>query len=188
MHLKRVRIPNFRVLQDVDITFEPDLVPRIFPLGSINGGGKSTLLQLIFTLLHCCSDEQRIPYLQNMLDGFDIEDESGYRDLATIDLVVDGQDLELKFFLGDWEYIDNNLEDDINIHDRSPTGNIGSLKERDDSTILATEIDEIFGQVNDLSDKLSSSYSRYLQDHNEIGIQIRKPIILENTRYALTKI
>jgi ABC-type Mn2+/Zn2+ transport system ATPase subunit len=46
-HLKRVRVPNFRVLKDVDITFEPNLVPRIFPLGSANGGGKSTLLQLM---------------------------------------------------------------------------------------------------------------------------------------------
>jgi predicted ATP-dependent endonuclease of OLD family len=110
MHLKRVRVPNFRVLKDVDITFESNLVPRIFPLGSVNGGGKSTLLQLIFTLLHCCADEQRIPYLQNMLDGFEIEDDSGYRDLATIDLVVDSQDIKLNFFLCDRKYIENNLE------------------------------------------------------------------------------
>ncbi len=73
MHLKRVIVPDFRVLKDIDITFEPDLVPRIFPLGSLNGGGKSTLLHLIFTLLHCCGDEDRIPYLQNMLDGFEVD-------------------------------------------------------------------------------------------------------------------
>jgi ABC-type Mn2+/Zn2+ transport system ATPase subunit len=61
MHLKRIRVPNFRVLKDVDISFEPDLVPQIFPLGSINGGGKSTLLQLIFTLLHCPGKYERLP-------------------------------------------------------------------------------------------------------------------------------
>jgi predicted ATPase len=81
MHLKRVRVPDFRVLKDVDLTFEPDLVPRIFPLGSLNGGGKSTLLQLIFTLLHCSGDNDRIPYLQNMLDGFEVDEEIGKKDL-----------------------------------------------------------------------------------------------------------
>lgn len=29
MHLKRIRVPNFRVLKDVDISFEPDLVGSI---------------------------------------------------------------------------------------------------------------------------------------------------------------
>jgi predicted ATP-dependent endonuclease of OLD family len=98
MHLKRVIVPDFRVLKDIDITFEPDLVPRIFPLGSLNGGGKSTLLQLIFTLLHCTGNPDRIPYLQNMLDGFEIDNESGKRDLATIEIVFEKQKIELSFF------------------------------------------------------------------------------------------
>jgi hypothetical protein len=109
MHLKRIRVPNFRVLKDVDISFEPDLVPRIFPLGSINGGGKSTLLQLIFTLLHCPGEYERIPYLQNMLDGFEFEDNSNFRDLANIELVVDGQEIELDFFVCDRDYIINDV-------------------------------------------------------------------------------
>ncbi|MEN9374386.1 MAG: hypothetical protein RIR79_1938 [Pseudomonadota bacterium] len=52
MKLLRVQVPNFRGLKNVDISFEPDFNPQVFPLGSLNGGGKSTLLQLIFTLLH----------------------------------------------------------------------------------------------------------------------------------------
>lgn len=51
MRLLRVQVPEFRALKDVDISFEPDFVPQVFPLGSLNGGGKSTLLQLIFVLL-----------------------------------------------------------------------------------------------------------------------------------------
>jgi predicted ATP-binding protein involved in virulence len=47
MHLQRIQVPDFRVLKDVDISFEKEFTPRIFPLGSQNGGGKSTLLQLI---------------------------------------------------------------------------------------------------------------------------------------------
>jgi predicted nucleic acid-binding Zn-ribbon protein len=109
MHLKRIRVPNFRVLKDVDISFELDLVPQIFPLGSINGGGKSTLLQLIFTLLHCPGKYERLPYLQNMLDGFTLDDNSRYRDLANIDLIIDDQEIEIDFFVCDRYYIINDL-------------------------------------------------------------------------------
>ena len=52
MRLLRVQVPEFRALKDVDISFEPEFTPQVFPLGSLNGGGKSTLLQLIFVLLH----------------------------------------------------------------------------------------------------------------------------------------
>jgi Fe-S cluster assembly ATPase SufC len=52
MRLLRVQVPEFRALKDVDISFEPEFVPQVFPLGSLNGGGKSTLLQLIFVLLN----------------------------------------------------------------------------------------------------------------------------------------
>jgi AAA domain, putative AbiEii toxin, Type IV TA system len=109
MHLKRVIVPDFRVLKDIDISFEPDLVPQIFPLGSINGGGKSTLLQLIFTLLHCPGKYERIPYLQNMLEGFVLDDDLSYRDLANIELIVDGQSIGLDFFVCDRDYIVNDI-------------------------------------------------------------------------------
>ena len=69
MHLLRVQVPDFRGLKDIDITFEKDFVPKIFPLGSQNGGGKSTLLQLIFVLLHCSVDKNKKPFVQNLLQG-----------------------------------------------------------------------------------------------------------------------
>ena len=97
MHLKRVRVPDFRVLKDVDLTFEPDLVPRIFPLGSLNGGGKSTLLQLIFTLLHCCVDLNLSVYIENILDGFEVNVDIGKRNLATISIATDERHIELEF-------------------------------------------------------------------------------------------
>jgi predicted ATP-dependent endonuclease of OLD family len=71
MRLLRVQVPNFRALKDVDISFEPDFVPNIFPIGSQNGGGKSTLLQLIFTLLHCSHRSDRQSYIQNLLVTFE---------------------------------------------------------------------------------------------------------------------
>jgi energy-coupling factor transporter ATP-binding protein EcfA2 len=99
MRLLRVQVPNFRALKDVDISFEPDFVPNIFPIGSQNGGGKSTLLQLIFILLHCATDEQREKYLKNLLDHFDFADSSNKSTytLATIELEIEGQSYKVDF-------------------------------------------------------------------------------------------
>ncbi|MEQ8958041.1 MAG: ATP-binding protein, partial [Coleofasciculus sp. C2-GNP5-27] len=99
MHLQRIRVPDFRVLKDVDITFEKDFVPRIFPLGSLNGGGKSTLLQLIFTLLHCSTDPEKKPFLQNLLDGFNIREGSPKRTLAIIDIWDKDKVVTIEFFV-----------------------------------------------------------------------------------------
>ncbi|MCL1492243.1 MAG: hypothetical protein M1G31_16040, partial [Pseudanabaena sp. Salubria-1] len=99
MHLQRVQVPDFRVLKDVDIIFEKDFNPRVFPLGSQNGGGKSTLLQLIFVLLHCSGNSDSFLALKNLLNGFDLHKNKDRRVLAIID-IWDGQNtVELEFFV-----------------------------------------------------------------------------------------
>lgn len=115
MHLKRVRVPDFRVLKDIDITFEPDLVPRIFPLGSLNGGGKSTLLQLIFTLLHCCVDLDLSVCIENILDGFEVDVDIGNRNLATISITTDNKDIELEFICHYIEKTNTYIEGEIEL-------------------------------------------------------------------------
>jgi predicted ATP-binding protein involved in virulence len=98
MHLQRIQVPDFRVLKDVDITFEKEFISRIFPLGSLNGGGKSTLLQLMFVLLHCSINPDRKVFLQNMINGFKVYKNSDKRVLAKID-IWDGQKVtKLTFF------------------------------------------------------------------------------------------
>jgi predicted ATPase len=99
MHLLRVQVPDFRGLKNIDITFEKDFVPKIFPLGSQNGGGKSTLLQLIFVLLHCSGDEDKKPFLQNLLQGFKISDGEDKRVLAIIDIWDGEKVVEIDFFV-----------------------------------------------------------------------------------------
>jgi predicted ATP-dependent endonuclease of OLD family len=97
MHLLRVQVPDFRGLKDIDITFEKDFFPNIFPLGSQNGGGKSTLLQLIFVLLHCAVDDDKKPFLQNMLQGFKIN-EGEEKVLAIIDIWDGENTVNLEFY------------------------------------------------------------------------------------------
>jgi predicted ATP-dependent endonuclease of OLD family len=89
MHLQRVQVPNFRALKNIDITFEKERIPRIFPLASLNGGGKSTLLQLIFTLLTCSADPDKHEFLVNLLKDFEIDYKLGSK-LAKID-IFDGE-------------------------------------------------------------------------------------------------
>ncbi|MEG4106485.1 AAA family ATPase [Microcoleus sp. S13_C5] len=98
MHLLRVQVPDFRGLKDIDITFEKDFVPKIFPLGSQNGGGKSTLLQLIFVLLHCSVDEDKQPFLANLLQGFKIYTGLEKRVLAIIDIWDGEKVVQMDFF------------------------------------------------------------------------------------------
>ncbi len=92
MHLLRVQVPDFRGLKDIDITFEKDFFPKIFPLGSQNGGGKSTLLQLIFVLLHCSVDDDKKPFIANLLQGFEMAVYEDKRVLAIID-IWDGENI-----------------------------------------------------------------------------------------------
>ncbi|MBD2453967.1 AAA family ATPase [Nostoc sp. FACHB-87] len=98
MFLQRIRVPDFRVLKNVDISFEKEFTPSIFPLGSLNGGGKSTLLQLIFVLLHCSIHEDRKIFLKNLIEGFKIDKDSDKRVLAIIDIWDGKQNIELEFF------------------------------------------------------------------------------------------
>jgi predicted ATP-dependent endonuclease of OLD family len=105
MHLLRVQVPDFRGLKDIDITFEKDFFPNIFPLGSQNGGGKSTLLQLIFVLLHCSVDEKKKPFLENLLQGFKILDEEE-KILAIIDIWDGEKIVKLEFYCKNFSFLE----------------------------------------------------------------------------------
>lgn len=107
MHIQRIQVPDFRALKNVDISFEKEFTPRIFPLGSQNGGGKSTLLQLIFVLLHCSGNPKRVEFIQNLLSGFHVNDESGKRTLAIIDIWDGSKTVKLDFFICSESYILN---------------------------------------------------------------------------------
>jgi len=82
MHLLRVQVPEFRALKNVDIEFEKDFIPKVFPLGSQNGGGKST----IFVLLHCSSYPDRLPFLNNLLAQVSIPEGKSHKMLAKMDI------------------------------------------------------------------------------------------------------
>jgi predicted ATP-dependent endonuclease of OLD family len=143
MHLQRVQVPDFRVLKDVDIIFEKDFNPRVFPLGSQNGGGKSTLLQLIFVLLHCSGNSDSFLALKNLLNGFDLLKNKDRRVLAIID-IWDGQNtVELEFFVCK----------NFIVEQASNTSN-RTIKEKRISFSTFTELKIAQKESNNLSNKL----------------------------------
>jgi hypothetical protein len=111
MHLLRVQVPDFRGLKDIDITFEKDFFPKIFPLGSQNGGGKSTLLQLIFVLLHCSVDDDKKPFLENLLQGFKVAEGEEQRVLALIDIWDGEKIVKLEFICNKFAFSGKTLLD-----------------------------------------------------------------------------
>jgi energy-coupling factor transporter ATP-binding protein EcfA2 len=114
MYIEKIEVPAFRALRDICLDFSGPYDPQIFPLGSENGGGKSTLLQLLFTLLHCSGGSpEHLPYLQNLLatDTSAEEPSNGERLLAKITLRIDDETHELHFLsLGD-VFLQNTLDD-----------------------------------------------------------------------------
>ena len=112
MHLQRIQVPDFRVLKDVDITFEHDFNPRVFPLGSQNGGGKSTLLQLIFILLHCSPNHEKHFAVNNLLNSFTLLKGEDKRVLAVINIWDEEKVIQLEFFICNDDYINQTVIDD----------------------------------------------------------------------------
>ena len=71
MRLEKIEILKYKNFENVIIDFEKNnSFPDIFSIASKNGGGKSTLLQFIFILLHCFMDNSKKRYIKNLLDVF----------------------------------------------------------------------------------------------------------------------
>jgi len=77
MRIEKIEIIKYKNFENIIIDFEKsDKFPDIFSVASKNGGGKSTLLQFIFILLHCFMDNSKKQYIKNLLNVFlDINEE-----------------------------------------------------------------------------------------------------------------
>jgi len=103
MKLLKVHVHNYRHLKDVSLTFEPDLYPQVFAIGSENGGGKSTLLQLIFTFLHCTPHSKlhkfAINAIQHMKSALEYWEEKIHQ-IIDIDLLdKEGKNISISYLL-----------------------------------------------------------------------------------------
>lgn len=67
MFLKSVEIDKFRNFQNAVVDFTQNDYSKVYSIASINGGGKSTLLQFIYVMLSCFRDPILHKYIINLL-------------------------------------------------------------------------------------------------------------------------
>ena len=71
MRIEKVEIIKYKNFENITIDFtKNNKFPDVFSIASKNGGGKSTLLQFIFILLHCFMDNSKKQYIKNLLKNF----------------------------------------------------------------------------------------------------------------------
>lgn len=105
MFLRTVKIEDFKVLKNININFENNENNMIFPIIAINGGGKSTLLQFIFSFIHCPFVASRQQYLKNLLEGYELKSDININKLASFELEENGDLIKISF-----SYCENNYE------------------------------------------------------------------------------
>ncbi len=114
MKLLRVSVPNFRNLHNVELTFEPSLKPSVFPIGSLNGGGKTTLLKLIFLLLSHHQDYSSHQLLLSFLGNYPPN-----LLIAKIEVLYQSRIISLDYKLNPSGRIDFGIDDDEFLNDLS---------------------------------------------------------------------
>lgn len=153
MYLQKIEIPSFRVLHDVALEFGEIYSPQIFPLGSENGGGKSTVLQLLFALLHCSTDPKRLPYLQNLLATDSIPSTEAQRVIARLTLRIEDESHTLEFIsLGDLFLQQNLLDESPRFGFETEARNIYAAKEE---LQLKTELQGLTLQADEVAATLA---------------------------------
>ena len=181
MKLLKVSVPNFRNLQNVELTFEPDLSPSVFPIASQNGGGKSTLLQLIFTLLHCSLDKERYKFIGYIFNSYKRKSQKYSSCIAKIDFLYKGQLVSISFNVSDTEVEENsclqellsalNIEDKIKERIINLQEKLNINEEQNQKTIGQTKLGRIVktnnASVSLIKSKILEEYD-LLNDINQI--------------------
>ena len=105
MFLKKIHIHNYKLFKDVEINLEKSNISDVFSVASVNGGGKSTLLQFVFIMLHCFMDEQKRGYISQLLRGI-IPSVDKIETLVEFIITYDNKDYYLDFLFVPDEFID----------------------------------------------------------------------------------
>jgi len=175
MFLKKVHVKNFRGLQDVVLEFNQSLSPSVFPVGSLNGGGKSTLLQLIFILLRCAADPQKHHYIQNILKSN--LSALTFEESEIIHFVINyqGEDIDLRFLTASCRLSDQDLDFFYQYEQ--------SKKELDQEMGSNFDFNQITAKLNDVR-KECTTLHEIIQSLNKMNIE---SAINESQRYKISR-
>jgi predicted ATP-binding protein involved in virulence len=116
MRIEKVEIIKYRNFENIIIDFEKNhKFPDVFSIASKNGGGKSTLLQFIFILLHCFMNNSKKQYIKNLLNIFiDTQEE---KDIVKFIISHDKKNYNLNFKIFPSKTDDYNFDTYLDIND-----------------------------------------------------------------------
>ncbi|MBI9030685.1 AAA family ATPase [bacterium] len=97
MFLKRVEIDKFRNFQNAEIEFSENKFSKVYSIASINGGGKSTLLQFIYIMLSCFRDKKLHKYIINLLETENYPED--YQNRIARFVLIGKQEIDLEYMV-----------------------------------------------------------------------------------------
>lgn len=159
MLLKKIEIEKYRNFEKVVIDLDENKPFPVFSIASTNGGGKSTLLQFVFVLLHCFNVENKKNFIKNMLENLEIVESK--KKLAKFIVKDDEEEYYLEFFIAPCNYEDKNFnlfldlkETDLKIHE---------TKEKNNSYIKLLELKKLANDTERITPILESNL-RHVRD------------------------
>lgn len=96
MFLRKVEFEKYKILENISIDYQKQEGYNTFPIATINGGGKSTLLQFIFVLLHCPFVEERRKYINNFFSHL-VSEKDKITKLASFEIEYKGEIINLEY-------------------------------------------------------------------------------------------
>ena len=97
MKILSIKIPQFKALKNIDLTFDKNFSVQAFLIGGLNGSGKSTLIQIVFILLHKFMDNDfEKVYAPRIISGLPKPTEP-IINIAIIEILIDELNVKLSF-------------------------------------------------------------------------------------------
>lgn len=108
MRLESLNIEKFRNFSGLEIDFTKSDFSDVFSIASVNGGGKSTLLQFIFIMLNCFYDNKKHHFIKNLLNNQRIQDNNVF---AKFSISHNSENYFLNF-----QYMKNSKQEDVDFN------------------------------------------------------------------------
>lgn len=178
MFLKQIHIKEFKALKNVHISLKQNDKSNVFSIASLNGLGKSTLLQFIFTMLHCSFDDGRKEYVKNLLEGLypDILDDE-LLELAEFEIEDKKEIIQIGFVIVGNTHGGFNFDCFLDIPEiEEKLEELGELKSKLESLLKIQEEIRESGRVSSINRR---EIENYITDRKEQGMFLNSKSVKE---------
>ena len=159
MKIIKIEIIKYRNFENVTINLDKqENFPNVFSIASKNGGGKSTLLQFVFILLHSFMNKNRNIYIKNILNNFS----NISKDIELVKFTIEHNK---KVYDLDFSIINSKYTEDLNFN-------------------LFLDLEDTNNKIHQYQDNMQE-HKQVLELKNEIDTNERiTPVMQRNLRYV----